>query len=69
MAAPAFTSAHWRKSTYSNEANACVEVASALGTTGVRDSKQCGRGPILTFDQELWNGFIGGLKAGRFGRS
>ncbi|WP_190815427.1 DUF397 domain-containing protein [Saccharopolyspora pogona] len=29
MAAPDFTSARWRKSTYSNEANACVEVASA----------------------------------------
>ncbi|WP_093272666.1 DUF397 domain-containing protein [Saccharopolyspora shandongensis] len=37
MAAPDFTSARWRKSTYSNEANACVEVAS---TTGWRKSKR-----------------------------
>ncbi|MEV5540382.1 DUF397 domain-containing protein [Saccharopolyspora shandongensis] len=68
MAAPDFTSARWRKSTYSNEANACVEVASATNMTGVRDSKQRGRGPILAFDQELWRSFVGKLKAGGFDR-
>ncbi|MBB5157821.1 DUF397 domain-containing protein [Saccharopolyspora phatthalungensis] len=68
MAAPDFTSAHWFKSTNSNEANACVEVASIPGTTGVRDSKHRSHGPILAFDRELWNGFINKLKSGIFDR-
>jgi uncharacterized protein DUF397 len=68
MTAPDFTSARWRKSTRSNEANACVEVASAAGLAGVRDSKQRGRGPILAFDRELWNAFISKLKTAALDR-
>jgi hypothetical protein len=68
MAAPDFTSARWRKSTYSNEANACVEVASTPSTTGVRDSKHRGHGPILVFNRELWSGFLDKLKSGDLDR-
>lgn len=59
---------HWRKSTWSQGENACVEIASTPSTTGVRDSKHRGHGPVLAFDRELWNGFIGKLKSGSFDR-
>ncbi|WP_223838971.1 DUF397 domain-containing protein [Saccharopolyspora pogona] len=48
--------------------NACVEVASTPDVAGVRDSKHRGHGPILAFDRELWNRFIGKLKSGSFDR-
>ena len=54
MPAPDFTSARWRKSTRSNAANACVEVASAQDMVGVRDTKEQGRGPILAFSRDHW---------------
>ncbi|MGP4020281.1 DUF397 domain-containing protein [Saccharopolyspora sp. 5N708] len=66
MAVPEFISAHWRKSTHSNEANACVEVASLPSTVGVRDSKQQGHSPVLAFRRELWSQFVGTLRAGKF---
>ncbi|MGI8306214.1 DUF397 domain-containing protein [Saccharopolyspora hattusasensis] len=68
MPTPKFASAHWRKSTYSNETGACIEVASVPDLTGIRDSKQHGSGPILAFDRELWSAFISKLKTGRFDR-
>jgi len=45
----------WRKSQYSNSSGACVEVAFAAdGTTGIRDSKQHGRGPVLELSPRQW---------------
>lgn len=45
----------WRKSRHSNSSGACVEVAFAAdGTTGIRDSKQHGRGPVLELSANQW---------------
>ncbi|MDA3645370.1 DUF397 domain-containing protein [Saccharopolyspora indica] len=66
MPAPDLSTARWRKSSRSNETGACVEIASAQGLTGVRDSKQEAQGPILAFDRESWGDFIGKLKRGAF---
>lgn len=56
----------WKKAARSQGENACVEVASAPGLTGVRDSKQGGRGPVLAFERETWEAFLGQLKTGLF---
>lgn len=55
--------AAWRKSTYSNNGGACVEVASNLpGTVAVRDSKSSD-GPALTFTADRWRAFVGNIKS------
>lgn len=43
----------WRKSSRSNAANACVEVALTEKVVAVRDSKNAG-GPILTLPTSSW---------------
>ncbi|MEV0746188.1 DUF397 domain-containing protein [Streptomyces sp. NPDC050273] len=49
----------WFKSSYSSNGNEgdCVEIATALGTTHVRDSKNP-PGPQLTFGDDAWTGFV-----------
>ncbi|MGK5640310.1 DUF397 domain-containing protein [Streptomyces sp. URMC 126] len=47
----------WRKSTYSQPAGECVEVAHRPHTTHVRDSK-LGSGPQLAFPAPTWANFI-----------
>jgi hypothetical protein len=48
----------FRKSSYSGQENACVEVAdTAPGGRAVRDSKQQD-GPLLTVSRESWHAFI-----------
>jgi uncharacterized protein DUF397 len=49
---------NWRKSTYSQGANACVEIGSAPTMVGVRDTKLGTSGPILAFGRESWSTFI-----------
>lgn len=57
-AAPA--SAGWRKSTYSNGGEACVEVADLPGGLAVRDSKDTAvRG--LNLPAPAWNTFIAAI--------
>ena len=52
------TTARWRKSSYSGNEGACVEVADNLpGAVGVRDSKHVA-GPLLTFSVAHWNSFV-----------
>jgi hypothetical protein len=64
---PSFADAKWRKSTRSdNNGGACVEVAVTADAIGVRDTKDAGRGPILTFTRAEWAAFVGGAKAGEF---
>ncbi|GAB2697297.1 DUF397 domain-containing protein [Kitasatospora kifunensis] len=59
--------ARWRKSTYSQQSGACVEVADGLpGAMPVRDSKDP-EGPVLVFPADRWRAFVGGVKAGDFG--
>ncbi|MFV0129582.1 DUF397 domain-containing protein [Streptomyces sp. HMX112] len=48
----------WFKSSYSsNDGPACVEVASAVGTVHVRDSKDV-PGPQLGFTPDAWANFV-----------
>lgn len=51
----------WRKSTYSGGANGdCVEVGSDLSVL-VRDTKNNGTGPVLSFTTTAWNEFLTAL--------
>ncbi|MFB7371193.1 DUF397 domain-containing protein [Streptomyces sp. NPDC056222] len=48
----------WFKSSYSSgEGGECVEVANAVGSTHVRDSKNKA-GAMLSFDTEQWATFV-----------
>jgi hypothetical protein len=57
----------WHKSTYSDNANGCVEVA-PIGDGGmaVRDTKDHGTGPILRFTRGEWDAFVAGARDGEF---
>jgi Domain of unknown function (DUF397) len=53
----------WAKSSRSVANGACVEARSDEGRVLLRDSKQNGRGPVLSFDPADWAAFIGRVKA------
>jgi hypothetical protein len=56
----------WRKSTYSNDQGACVEVADlTAGGRAVRDSKDPA-GPALSFTSAAWSAFTIGIRSGEF---
>lgn len=57
----------WHKSSYSGNANSCVEIGHAAGGVGVRDTKQHGRGPVLEFSPAEWQAFLAGVRDGEFG--
>lgn len=59
------TPAVWRKSTYSSNEGACVEVAQFDGAQFVRDSKNR-RGAVLSFTAAQWAAFTAGVQAGEF---
>jgi Domain of unknown function (DUF397) len=64
---PDLTGAAWKKSTRSNGSGNCVEVAANLpGVVAVRDTKDKGTGPILTFTPDEWDAFVGAMKDGEF---
>ncbi|WP_083932596.1 DUF397 domain-containing protein [Nocardiopsis halophila] len=52
---------HFRKSSYSGNAEACVEVATAPATTAVRDSKHPDQGH-LSFMSAEWHAFLAGTR-------
>ncbi|MEV7732207.1 DUF397 domain-containing protein [Streptomyces sp. NPDC088921] len=47
----------WQKSTYSEEASSCVEIATAPTATHIRDSKTP-TGPHLTLRLAAWADFV-----------
>jgi hypothetical protein len=56
----------WRKSTFCNGADTCVEVAPlADGNVALRDSKEQD-GPVLVFTPEEWVAFTAGVREGEF---
>ncbi|WP_380285482.1 DUF397 domain-containing protein [Kitasatospora purpeofusca] len=56
----------WCKSTYSAQANECVETRRPVsGGMAVRDSKDPG-GPVLAFGADAWASFLAGVKGGEF---
>lgn len=60
--------ASFRKSTYSDGGNGCVEVATLSTACLVRDSKDV-HGPTLAFTPAAWSRFLDHVKQGRFGLS
>jgi hypothetical protein len=63
--APDFSTAKWRKSTTS-DSGGCVEVAMVDGWIGVRDTKDNGTGPVLTFNRREWTAFLEGVEHREF---
>lgn len=61
------TGAIWRKSSFSDGGNQCVEVATNLpGVIPVRDSKDC-EGPCLVIPAASFASFIHAVNNGEFG--
>ncbi|GGU69061.1 DUF397 domain-containing protein [Kitasatospora aureofaciens] len=66
MSTPDLSGANWRKSSFSGETGACVEVADGFpGLLPVRDSKDP-QGPCLLFTPDAWAAFITAVRAGEF---
>jgi hypothetical protein len=54
---------NWRTSTYStSNGGACVETASNGRIVAVRDTKNHGAGPVLTFAPGPWRAFVASLR-------
>ncbi|MCE4943152.1 DUF397 domain-containing protein [Streptomyces albulus] len=51
----------FRKSSYSNQDGACVEIATTTGGHAIRDSKNPA-GPQLLFPADAWSAFTDALK-------
>lgn len=63
---PDLGSASWRTSSFSSgQGGNCVEVATVIGTTAVRDSKNRDGGHLL-FAPTAWNAFIAVTRDGGF---
>lgn len=57
----------WRKSSHSNDDSnyhQCVELGDLRTAVGIRDSKQSGRGPVLSVSRRGLANFLGSVKAG-----
>ncbi|BFU43477.1 DUF397 domain-containing protein [Krasilnikovia sp. MM14-A1004] len=65
MNRPDLSAARWRKSNVSGDGG-CVEVAYVNGVISVRDTKDQGNGPVLTFSEREWAAFLAGARAGEF---
>ncbi|MBV9445738.1 MAG: DUF397 domain-containing protein [Streptosporangiaceae bacterium] len=56
----------WRKSSHSGaNGQGCVEVGHARDVIAVRDTRQHGRGPVLTFDPAGWRAFVASIRAAK----
>lgn len=56
----------WRKASRSNNNGACVEVRAINNKVQLRDTKDKGLGPILSFTFEEWVAFCDGAAKGEF---
>ena len=56
--------APWRKSSYSGNSGSanCVETGSVPGAVLVRDTKDCGNGPVLRVSPRDWRRFVAGVR-------
>ena len=52
----------WRKSSYSGGEGNCIEVADHDGRVLVRDTKQAGRGPVLSVSPADWRRLVDRVK-------
>ncbi|MEE1784142.1 DUF397 domain-containing protein [Streptomyces sp. SP17BM10] len=60
------STAHWLKSSFSQQGGDCIEVAPGFtGVMPVRDSKDP-NGPALLFSPTAWQSFITAVNAGEF---
>ena len=60
------TAAGWRKSSYSQGINGCVEVTTGLpGWVGVRDSKLGADSPLLAVPYSQWRALLAATQAGQ----
>jgi hypothetical protein len=55
------TDLNWRKATYSNGGENCIEVAASTHALVVRDTQDL-TGPVLNFSADAWQAFTSGLK-------
>lgn len=62
MQVPRRRHATWFKSSYSSNANACVEVRFDRPAVQVRDSKDHLPGPLLEFGASPWAAFVRDLR-------
>ena len=58
---------NWRTSTRSRPRGECVEIGSAAGVVGIRDTKDADGDPIAV-NAATWGQFLTGIKTGRFDR-
>lgn len=58
-------SAGWFTSSYSNELNACVQVRFIGAEVDIADSKNRGRGPVITVSGTEWTSFLVSVLDGR----
>lgn len=54
----------WFKATASTDVSSCVEVKITDDAVLVRDTKDNGTGPILTFTRKEWTGFLARIRSG-----
>jgi Domain of unknown function (DUF397) len=60
---------NWRKSSYSSgNGGNCVETASDGRMIAVRDTKNDGNGPVLSFSLDAWAAFTDALKKLRYAK-
>ncbi|MDH6137154.1 hypothetical protein P3T37_006586 [Kitasatospora sp. MAA4] len=66
MTVPEIAARGWYKSSFSAQANDCVETGHLVaGGMAVRDSKDSA-GPALIFPADAWRAFVDGVRAGDF---
>ena len=53
---------NWRKSRHSGNGGNCVEVADHAESVVVRDTKNQGHGPVLSFSPDAWRWFADWVK-------